>query len=163
MTEIKIPPGEIPLLVQDAGLVTGLLRSSAPDLYFELDWFANAVAEIEAIPSRRGPLLKLLRDLLGKSAKDTPADRAWYTFPVAGAPSYVYVVLPLDDTTGPASTIGIGIQHGFTSGPFSLRASLYVPLFEVPLASPVVVTGSGAHPIELALDVPFGQTVTAGG
>jgi hypothetical protein len=163
MTEIKIPPGEIPLLVQDAGLVTGLLRSSAPDLYFELDWFADAVAQIEAIPSRRGPLLKLLRDLLGKRAPGTPTDRAWYTFPVDGAPSYVYVVLPVDDTTGPASTIGIGILHGFSAGPFSLRASLYVPLFEVPLASPVVVTGSGTHPIELALDVPFGQKVTAGG
>jgi hypothetical protein len=163
MTEIKIPPGEIPLLVQDAGLVTGLLRSSAPDLYFELDWFADAVAQIQQIPSRRGPLLKLLRDLLGKPAKDTPTDRAWYTFPVEGAPSYVYVVLPLDDTTGPASTIGIGILQGSSSGAFSLRASLYVPLFEVPLGSPVVVTGSDAHPIELALDVPFGQTVTAGG
>lgn len=163
MTEIKIPPGKVPLLVQDAGLVTGLLRSSGPDLFFELDWFADAVAQIQQIPSRRGPLLKLLRDLLGKPAAGTPTDRAWYTFPVAGTPSYVYVVLPLDDTTGPSSTLGIGILQGFSSGPFSLRASLYVPLFEVPLASPAVVTGSVTHPIELALDVPFGQTVTVGG
>lgn len=163
MTEVKLPAEKVPLLVQDVGVLTGLLQARDPDLYFEFDWFANAVQEIRAMPSRRGPLLKLLRDLLGKPAPDTPTDRSWYTFPFEKAPTYVYVVLPVDDTTGPASTVGIGILKSYTAGPFALQASLYVPLFDIPLGTPVVVTGSAPHPLELVLDVAFGQTVAAGG
>jgi len=163
MTEVKLPAGKIPLLVEDTGVLTGLLQQRDPDLYFELGWFANALAEIKAIPSRRAALLKLLRDLLGKTAPDTPTDRSWYTFPFKAAPTFVYVVLPKDDTTGTASTLAFGILKNFALGPFGLQASLYAPVADVPLGSPVIVTGGADRPIELALTIDFGKKVTAGG
>jgi len=163
MTEVKLLADRVPPLVQDIGVLAGLLQSRGRDLFFELDWFANAVAEIEAIPSRRAAVLKLLRDLLGTPAPNTPTNRHWYTFPYQGATTYVYVVLPRDDTTGPASTIGLGILQNFDAAPFRLQASLYVPLFNVPTGTPAAVTGSADHPIELALGIGLGTTVAAGG
>jgi hypothetical protein len=162
MAEIQVPSEKVPPLVQDVGLVAGLLAQRGGGLYFEFEWFANAVAELKRIPSRRAELLRLLRRLLGKKADNTPPDRSWYTFSWNNNPTNVFIVLPPNDS-GNSSTIGVGILKNFAKGPVSVQASMYAPLFALPVGSPVIVTGSDGNPIELVLSIGLGTSIGAGG
>jgi hypothetical protein len=163
MTEVRLPSGKVPKLVQDLGLVSGLLEQRDDDLFFELSWFQSAIAQIKAIPSRRAELMTLLRDLLGDVDPTAPTDRAWYALPYPGAPSAAYIVLPPPETDSGSSTetIGVGIFKDFTHESLRVQAYLYVPLFEIPIANPIIVTGSANHPIVLMLTIT-GQTFIAG-
>ncbi len=161
MAEVQIPSDKVPPLVQDAGLVAGLLAKRGDQLLFLLDFFADPIARLKAIPSRRSEILKLLRRLLGKPAPKTPADRSWYSVDWKKEPTGVYVVLPKDDS-GTKSTIGTGLLANYPKDNPTVQASLYVPLFNLPVAPPLLITGSNEFPIELALTMPLGRTVTAG-
>ena len=161
MAEVQIPSDKVPPLVQDAGLVAGLLAKRGDQLVFLLDFFADPIAGLKAIPSRRSEILKLLRTLLGKPAPKTPADRSWYSIDWEKEATGVYVVLPKDDS-GAKSTIGIGLLSNGPKAELAVQASLYIPLFNLPIAPPLLITGSNDFPIELALTMPLGRTVTAG-
>jgi hypothetical protein len=161
MSEVQLPSDRVPLLVQDLGFLTGLLSSHDSNLYFELSWFQDALAQIQAIPSRRAEMMKLLRDLLGTPDPSAPTDRAWYALPYDGAASCVYVVLPVDDSAS-NEVVGAGILKNYSKGPVNIQASLYAPLFSIPVGSPVVITGSAGNPIELVLTIS-GQSFSSGG
>jgi hypothetical protein len=164
MTTVQIPSDQIPPLVQDVGLLAGLLVAGDDKSHvgFDFDWFGNVPAELEQVPSRRPELMKLLRDLLGTPAPNGPPGRSWYPLPWNGAPTVVCAVLPTDDT-GESSVVGTGIFHVFTRGKVAVTASAYAPLFTIPLGSPVVITGRAGHPIELSIAADLGQDVTVDG
>jgi hypothetical protein len=161
LSPIALPADALPTLVSDFGLLMGLLTQSDGTTYFDLSWFQTALNHVEAIPAQRAALIKLLRDLLGTPAANTPTGRAWYLLEWEGHPTYVYVVLPLDDS-GADSTIGFGLLHTFEGAGVTIQASVYVPLFVIPVGSPVIVTGSSGYPLEFVLTVDTKETFTAG-
>jgi hypothetical protein len=164
MTTVQIPSDEIPPLVQDVGRLAGLLVAGEDDAHvgFDFDWFDNVPAELEQVPARRAELMKLLRDLLGDADPNGPAGRSWYPLPWNGAPTAVCAVLPTDDT-GDSSVVGAGIFHLFTHDKATINASVYAPLFTIPIGNPLVITGQAGHPIELVLAAGLGQEVTVDG
>lgn len=157
MPAIVIPSKQLDARVRDLGLLVGLLGQSSPggDLTLNTDWFKDPSSYIEKIPGDREGLLNLLRDFLAPVADGTPDDREWYALDWKGEPSGVYVVLPLKSDQSSSATVGLGLWHPFTSdaSPLEISATAYFPLFELPLATPVVVTGSAGHPVSVALNI----------
>jgi hypothetical protein len=157
MSGIVIPSNGLDARVRDLGVLVGLLRQSTPggDLTLNTDWFKNPGSYIKNIPADRDGVLNLLRDFLGSVAEGTPDDREWYALDWNGAPSGVYVVLPLKSDESSRATVGLGLWHPFTdaASPLEITASAYFPLFELPLATPVVVTGAAGYPVRIALDI----------
>src|ERR1700716_936043 len=116
MATALIPSDVIPPLLQDAGLLTGLLLPAEDSqVALDFDWFTNIVAELQAIPSRRPERLALLRGLLGHPAPQAPPGQSWYALPLSGAPTPIYAVLPADDS-GDSATLGVGILDLYTRG-----------------------------------------------
>src|SRR6202521_624599 len=147
-------------MAQDIGILAGLLLSDDGNLAFDFSWFENVASELEAVPSRRADLLALLSNLLGVPAANAPPNRRWFALPWQGAPTPIHIVLPPQPDDN--SPIGVGILDFYTSGKASAMAAVYIPLFELPVGDPVVVTGRDKHPIELSLTMAFGDPVTAG-
>jgi hypothetical protein len=159
MTTVPIPKTDIPPLVQDVGLLAGLLvPGDDANVGFDFDWFGNVPAELEKVPARRAELMALLRDLLGNPVPNGPTDRSWYPLPWQGAPTAVCAVLPPDDK-GDSTIVGAGILHLFTHDKATVLATAYAPLFTIPIGSPVVITGRADHPIELSLAAGLGKEV----
>jgi len=120
MTSVTIPGEKLSPLVADVGTVVGLLAASGSDYAFDLDWFGDPVTRFRAIPGQRTAILKLLRDALGKTDANAPADRSWYQLPWKNAPTPIYLVIPKDDS-GTSSDVGFGIFDNFNVGTFKAR------------------------------------------
>lgn len=152
MSTIPIPGGALDAKLIDFGLLTGLLTQ--PDgREFNLDWFENPLSYLEKIPSDTKDILNLLRDILGEPTKGTPSDREWYSVDWNGQPSGVYIVLPLKSDTSSPQTVGVGLWHPFTreDSTIDITGWLFFPLFNLPVASPVVITGSANYPVIITL------------
>jgi len=156
----SIPIGALEKRVADFGLLLGVLTGTPDDLSLNLDWFEDPLPALENIPQDAPHLLALLRTFLGAVAPGTPSDREWYPLDYTDeqgntVESGVYLVLPLAaDTTSPA-TIGIGLWHAFNpaESSYPIAGWVYLPVFAIPVGSPVVVTGTAGHPVEFRLDI----------
>jgi hypothetical protein len=153
MSTIPIPSGALDPKLVDFGLLTGLLTK--PDgKEFNLDWFENPLPYLEGIPSDATDILKLLRDILGKPSDGTPQDREWYSVDWDGQPSGVYIVLPLKSNTASPQTVGVGLWQPFTKGSdIDITGWVFFPLFNLPVTSPVVITGSANYPVTVTLSI----------
>ena len=156
---VEIQPGSLPPLVRDLGLLTGLLTPSSPgsdSLLLDLSWFQNALENIEAIPTRRDQLMAVLRDILAGQTPLQADGLDWYPLDVGDIPSYVYLVLPTDDS-GATSTIGVGILTALSEGSGD-QAFVGIPLLLLADGtSPEIVTGQQLngqnYPIELGVTI----------
>jgi hypothetical protein len=155
----SLPIGPLDARIANVGLLLGLLTGSPDDLSLDLDWFANPLPSLEHMPQDATHLLALLRSFLGSVAPGTPADREWYALNWTDetgteVDSGIYVVLPLENAPAPA-VVGVGIGRTFNAATASVPIGAwgYVPLFEIPIGSPVVVTGTNANPIDLELTI----------
>ena len=129
------------------------MTKTGTDLALNLDWFENPVTYIEGIPQNRDAILDLLRDVLGDKSGISPDGNDWYQIKYEDEETPVYVVLP-SDTTSPSSVIALGLFHELAGGtPSTANLWATVPLFELPLTSAIVVTGSAQDPITLAIDL----------
>ncbi|HKS27376.1 MAG TPA: DUF6603 domain-containing protein [Pyrinomonadaceae bacterium] len=154
MATIPIPSGALDQKLVDFGLLLGLLNQ--PDgAEFNLDWFQNPLSYLEKIPSDAKDILKLLRDILGKPADGTPQDKEWYALNWNGAPTGIYIVLPLSSDQTPPQTVGVGLWWPFTGEDSAIQITgwVYFPLFNLPVATPVIVTGSANYPVTIALSI----------
>ena len=158
--EVEFAVDGIAPLLRDLGLLTGLLAPGdrgGDSLLFELSWFAQAPANLKAIPARRARLMAVLRDLVGGLTPTAVAGRDWYPVCPSGATGYVHVVLPPDDS-GTTSTIGVGVLTPLPTGAGGDQAYAYFPIVLLTEGSdPQVVTGQRvggqAYPIELGLTI----------
>jgi hypothetical protein len=154
MSTIPIPSGALDKKLVDFGLLLGLLNQ--PDgAEFNLDWFQNPLTYLEKIPSDAKDLLNLLRDILGQPAAGPPEDKEWYALNWNGVPSGVYIVLPLASDTSSPATVGVGLWWPFTGDDATIKIEgwVYFPLFDLPVASPVIITGSANYPVTITLSI----------
>jgi hypothetical protein len=154
MSTIPIPSGALDQKLIDFGLLIGMLNQ--PDgAEFNLDWFDDPLSYLKQIPSDAKDMLNLLRDILGTPAAGTPSDREWYEVNWNGEPSGVYIVLPLKSDTTPPSTVGLGLWHPFTGegSTIDITGWVFFPLFNLPVSSPVIITGSANYPVTITLDI----------
>jgi hypothetical protein len=154
MSTISIPSGALDQKLVDFGLLVGLLNQ--PDgTEFNLDWFENPLPYLKQIPGDAKDMLNLLRDILGSPAAGTPSDREWYAVNWNGAPSGVYIVLPLKSDTTPPATVGVGLWHPFTGEESTINITgwVFFPLFNLPVSSPVIITGSTNYPVVIMLAI----------
>jgi hypothetical protein len=155
----SVPIGSLDARIANVGLLLGVLQGTPADLNLDLDWFANPLPALEHMPQDTTHLLAVLRAFLGSVAPDAPTDREWYALNWTDengttVESGIYVVLPLASASGTA-TVGVGVGRTFAAkdAAYPIGAWGYVPLFEIPVGSPFVVTGTADHPIELRLTI----------
>ncbi|HEX8174269.1 MAG TPA: DUF6603 domain-containing protein [Pyrinomonadaceae bacterium] len=154
MSAISIPSGALDKKLVDFGLLVGLLNQ--PDgKEFNLDWFQDPLPYLKKIPSDAKDMLSLLRDILGQPAAGTPSDKEWYALNWNGTPSGVYIVLPLKSDTSSPATVGIGLWWPFTGEDATIMITgwVFFPLFNLPVSSPVIITGSANYPVTITLDI----------
>jgi hypothetical protein len=154
MSTIPIPSGALDKKLVDFGLLVGLLNQ--PDgKEFNLDWFQDPLPYLKNIPSDAKDMLSLLRDILGQPAAGTPSDKEWYALNWNGAPSGVYIVLPLKSDTSSPATVGVGLWWPFTAEGATIQITgwVFFPLFNLPVSSPVIITGSANYPVAITLEI----------
>ncbi|WP_415401133.1 DUF6603 domain-containing protein [Tateyamaria sp. SN3-11] len=159
---LSFPSDALDPRLADIGVLVGLLTRTGNDLALNLDWFENPVTYIEGIPQNRDAILDLLRDVLGEKSDVSPDGNDWYQIKYEDNETPVYVVLP-SDTTSPSSVVALGLFHAMSDGkPITANLWATIPLFELPLTSAIVVTGSTKDPITVAFDLSSTQSFKAG-
>ncbi|WP_299139549.1 DUF6603 domain-containing protein [uncultured Tateyamaria sp.] len=157
-TGLEFPADAIDARLKDIGVLVGLLTPAGSNVALNLGWFENPVQYIEAIPANRDAILDLLRDLLGDASGISPDGNAWFQIKYDDTETPVYVVLPKDND-GDSSVVSLGLYHTLSDdGPINASLWAAIPLFELPLTSSIVVTGSASDPITLALDIKTSGT-----
>lgn len=152
-SDISFPASALPPLVKDLGLLVGVLQEHGTNVSINFEWFSDPVPHIQNIPHDGKDLLNVLRDVLGKKAPISPDGNSWYPISFAGKPTPVYVILP--GKKAQSGTVALGLHHSFLpdDAPVSVDGFVKVPLVNLPLTDPVVVTGQKGSPIAFVLDV----------
>lgn len=157
---VSFPVDAVDPKVKDLGLLIGLLQPlDGTNLAVNLEWFEDPVSFLVKIPDRRDDFLNLLRDFLGTPAEGTPDGADWFAINWEGSPSGVYVVLP--KAGDELSPIGVGLWHDFSKDSDEVQISVWLlaPLFNLPLGSGVIVTGSAHNPVVAAIAVKDSKQV----
>lgn len=167
---IMIPANALDRRLTDLGLLLGILRTNdgGVELSFNTEWFSNPLPYLKQIPNDTDNLLDLLRAVLGTPAADMPDPTGqiweWYGIDWNGASSGAYIVLMQSGTTAPW-TIGVALWHPYTGDEaiIAIASWFFVPLFNLPVGTPVIITGSSGYPVQLRLDInDTKETFTAG-